>query len=311
MVRKVINVANLDLNLLVSLDALLQHKSVTKAAHQLSLSQPALSAALARLRRHFNDELLYRVGNEYHLTPLAAELRGRTGLALDGVERVFSAQPEFIPAQSTREFGVLISDYGITIMGDTLTRLFTDAAPHARLRFGPNTPDLVTRAEQTLVGTDLLLVPHGSVTDLPHQDLYRDRWVLIVSSDNESITDEVTVEDLRISPWVVVYHGQSAATLAERQLRVLGIEPNVQVVTESFLSVPTLVAGSNRIALLQEKLVRLLPLDSGLRALPCPVEVGELVQAMWWHPVYTRDPEHIFLRDIVVRAAHLATTELP
>ena len=61
-VRKVSSVANLDLNLLVSLDALLQHKSVTKAAQQLGLSQPALSAALSRLRRHFNDDLLYRVG---------------------------------------------------------------------------------------------------------------------------------------------------------------------------------------------------------------------------------------------------------
>ena len=307
--RKVISVASLDLNLLVSLDALVQHKSVTKAAQQLSLSQPALSASLARLRRHFGDELLYRVGNEYHLTPLAAELRQRTGLALDGVERVFSAQPEFDPAQSTREFGVLLSDYGITVLGDTLTRLFTESAPHARLRFRPTSPDLVARAEHTLVGTDLMLVPHGFVTDLPHTDLYRDRWVMIVSSDNENVAEELTIDNLKTSPWVVVFHGQSAATPADRQLRMLGIEPNVQVITENFLTVPNLIAGSNRIALLQEKLVRLLPLNSGLRTMTCPVEVGELVEAMWWHPVYDRDPEYIFLRDIVGRAAELATAE--
>ncbi|WP_308115813.1 LysR family transcriptional regulator [Rhodococcus sp. BP-241] len=308
--RKVISVANLDLNLLVSLDALLQQKSVTRAAQQLSLSQPALSAALARLRRHFNDELLYRVGNEYHLTPLAAELRQRAGLALDGVERVFAAQPEFDPAESTREFAVLVSDYGITVLGDTLAGLFAEAAPHARLRFQPTNPDLVARAEHTLVGTDLMLVPHGFVTDLPHRDLYRDRWVMVVSADNESATAEVTVDDLRSSPWVVVFHGQTAATPADRQLRMLGIEPKVQVVTENFLTVPGLVAGSNRIALLQEKLVRLLPLNSGVRTMPCPVDVGELVEAMWWHPVYDRDPEHVFLRDIVIRAADLATGEL-
>jgi DNA-binding transcriptional LysR family regulator len=309
-VRKVIGVSNLDLNLLVSLDALLQHKSVTKAAGQLGSSQPTLSAALARLRRHFNDELLYRVGNEYHLTPLAAELRQRARLALDGVERVFSAQPEFDPAESLREFDVLVSDYGITVLGDTLARLFTEAAPHARLRFRPTSPDSVARADQTLVGTDLMLVPHGFVTDLPHQDLYRDRWVMVVSSDNDTIGAEATVEDLKTSPWVVVFHGNSAATPADRQLRMLGIEPQVQIVTESFLTVPNLVAGSNRIALLQEQLVKLLPLNSGLRTMQCPVEVGELVEAMWWHPVYNRDPEHIFLREIVLRAAELATREL-
>ena len=307
--RKVTSVASLDLNLLVSLDALLQHKSVTNAARQLNLSQPALSAALARLRRHFDDELLYRVGNEYHLTPLAAELRQRAGLALDGVERVFSARPEFSPHESTREFGVLMSDYGITVLGETLAGLFAEAAPHARLRFSPTSPDLVARAEQTLVGTDLMLVPHGFVTDLPHRDLYRDRWVMIASSDNDHIGSTMSVDDLKNSPWVVVFHGQSAATPADRQLRMLGIEPNVQVITESFLTVPNLVAGSNRIALLQEKLVNLLPAGSGVRTMECPVELGALVDTMWWHPVYDRDPEHTFLRDIVVRAADAATAD--
>src|SRR3712207_7626736 len=70
-----VNLARLDLNLLVSLNALLQQRSVTRAAAQMGLSQPALSASLARLRRHFGDDLLTRVGNEYRLTPLAAQLK--------------------------------------------------------------------------------------------------------------------------------------------------------------------------------------------------------------------------------------------
>lgn len=69
------NLGNLDLNLLVSLDALLQERSVTRAAALLGLGQPALSASLAKLRRHFNDDLLFRVGNEYRLTPLAVQLK--------------------------------------------------------------------------------------------------------------------------------------------------------------------------------------------------------------------------------------------
>ena len=73
-------------------------------------------------------------------------------------------------------------------------------------------------------------------------------------------------------------------------MRMLGIEPHVQVVTENFLTVPGLVAGTERIALLQRRLVeRLLPpLD--VRGLPCPFPVAPLVEAMWWHPVYERDP---------------------
>ena len=297
------NLASLDLNLLVSLDALLQQRSVTRAASQMGLSQPALSASLGRLRRHFGDELLTRVGNEYRLTPLAVQLRDLARLALTGVERVFTAQPAFDPASSTREFSMLVSDYGVAVLGDTIAALLAEEAPNARLRLTANTPSAVDRADQILLSTDLLVLPHGFVSDLSHRDLYRDEWVCVVSTDNTAVGDELTVEHLETLPWVVTFHGPTAATPASRQMRMRGIEPNVQVITESFLTVPGLVAGSRRIALLQRRLVELLPPDIGLRALPPPVEVGQLVEAMWWHPVFDDDPEHAYLRDVVARAA--------
>jgi DNA-binding transcriptional LysR family regulator len=302
----VVNLASLDLNLLVSLDALLQQRSVTRAAEQMKLSQPALSASLARLRRHFGDELLTRAGNEYRLTPLAVQLRDLARIALTGVERVFTAQPEFDPLSSNREFSLLISDYGVAVLGDTIAALLAEEAPHARLRLTANTPSAVDRADQILLSTDLLVLPHGFVMDLSHRDLYRDEWVCVVSSDNASVEDELTVEHLETLPWVVTFHGPTAATPAARQMRMRGIEPNVQVITESFLTVPGLVAGSQRIALMQRRLVELLPLNIGLRALPPPVEVGPLVEAMWWHPAFDDDPEHAYLRDVVVRATQLA-----
>src|SRR3712207_6266298 len=301
-----VNLASLDLNLLVSLDALLQQRSVTRAAEQMRLSQPALSASLGRLRRHFGDELLSRVGNEYRLTPLAVQLRELARLALSGVERVFTAQTEFDPASSTREFSLLISDYGVAVLGDTIAALLAEEAPGARLRFIANTPSSVDRAEQVLLSTDLLVLPHGFVSDLSHRDLYRDEWVCLVSSDNADVDGELTVEHLRSLPWVVTFHGPTAATPAARQMRMRGIELNVQVVTESFLTVPGLVAGSGRIALLQRRLAELLPLNLGIRSLPPPVEVGQLVEAMWWHPAFDDDPEHAYLRDVVSRAVEQA-----
>jgi DNA-binding transcriptional LysR family regulator len=306
--RRVVTLPNLDLNLLIALDALLEQRGVTRAAQQLGLSQPALSASLARLRRHFGDELLARVGNEYRLTPLAAQLKPRVRLALEGVERVFTAQPEFDPAESTREFSVLLSDYACAVLGTPLAELLGSEAPRARLRLEHNTPGAVDSAEQTLLTTDLLVLPHGFVTDLPHADLVRDRWVIVVATDHPDVGDTLAVEQLEQLPWVATYYGPTASTPAARQMRMLGIEPRVQVVTESFLTVPRLVAGTRRIALLQERLVALLPGDAGVRALPCPFEVGPLIDAMWWHPVYDRDPEHAWFRDLVARAAATAGT---
>jgi DNA-binding transcriptional LysR family regulator len=301
-----VNLAGLDLNLLVALDALLQQVGVTRAAQQLGLSQPALSASLARLRRHFDDELLTRVGNQYRLTPMALQLKELTRVALAGVERVFAAQPTFDPASSTREFTLLVSDYAVVVLGDTVADLLAVEAPNTRLRLTPHSPAMVERAEQTLLGGQLMLMPHGFVYDLSHIDLYRDEWVCIVTADNPVITSGLTVEHLETLPWVATYHGQTASTPAALQMRMLGIEPHIQVVTENFLTVPTLVAGSDRIAVLQRRLVDLLPLNSGIRALPCPFEAGPLVEAAWWHPVYDNDPEHQYLRDVVARAAEQA-----
>ncbi len=304
------NLASLDLNLLVSLDALLQERSVTRAAARMGLSQPALSASLARLRRHFGDELLSRAGNEYRLTPLAVQLKDLARIALSGVERVFTAQPEFDPASSTREFTLLVSDYVVAVLGDTVVGLLAEEAPHTRLRLSTHSPAVVDRAEQALLSADLLFLPPGFLTDLSRRDLYRDEWVCVVAADNPVADAGLTVDDLETLPWVATYHGPTASTPAARQMRMLGIEPRVQVVTESFLTVPALVSGSDRIALLQERLVQLLPLDVGVRALAPPFELGPLVEAMWWHPVYDRDPEHEFFRNLVLRAAHQATEPL-
>src|SRR3954469_19923515 len=301
-----VNIASLDLNLLVSLDALLQQRSVTRAAARMGLSQPALSASLARLRRHFGDELLARTGNEYRLTPLAVQLKELVRIALSGVERVFTAQPEFEPASSTREFNLLVSDYVVAILGDTLAELLGEEAPNTRLRLTPHSPAMVERADQVLLTADLMLLPRGFITDLSHCDLYRDEWVCVVASDNPVVTDGLTVEDLETLPWVVTYHGQTASTSAARQMRMLGIEPRVQIVNEDFLTVPGLISGSDRIALLQRRLVDVLPLNTGIRALPVPFEVSPLIEAMWWHPVFDDDPEHSYLRDVVMRAAEQA-----
>src|SRR6478752_7841326 len=102
--------SRLDLNLLVALDALLTERSVTRAAERLHLSQPALSASLARLRNHFNDPILARRGNAYELTPLALRLSEHTTIALDAARRVFESQATWSPRDSTREFSIYGSE---------------------------------------------------------------------------------------------------------------------------------------------------------------------------------------------------------
>lgn len=294
--------ASLDLNLLVALDALLQEASVTKAASRLGLSQPALSASLARLRRHFDDELLKRVGNSYELTPLAIQLKQRTGVALDTVQRVFASQPVFDPATAHREFTVLASDYAMAVVGQPVSRLLHERAPQLRLRLRQHTPYLIDHAPETLRTVDGLLLPHGFLADLPRTDLYEDQWMCLVASGNPAVGAALTMANLAELPWAMTYHEPTAFTPAARQLQMLGVEPQVQVVVESFLALPYVIAGTDRIALVQAQLAARLVATGDVRVLPCPFDAVPLVQALWWHPMNERDPAHIWLRQLFVEA---------
>ncbi|MFC7340146.1 LysR family transcriptional regulator [Saccharopolyspora griseoalba] len=298
---------NLDLNLLPSLDALLEERNVSRAADRVGVSQPSMSAALGKLRRHFGDELLQRSGNRYHLTALAAQLAGRTKAALAGVERVFDAAPDFDPAASRREFTLFTSDYAALVLGRQLSELVAERAPHARLHFEQNVPQVVEHIDEALRTVDGIMMPHGFLDELPAQDLYTDEWVCVVSEDNERIGEPPTLDDLAELPWVATYRGPHAYTPAIRQLKMLGIEPHVQVAVESFLAVPFLISGTPRVALLQKTLARRLGPSADVRALPCPWDVLPLPEAFWWHPLHDADPAHLWLREVLREAGRQVT----
>ena len=133
MPRPVAHLANLDLNLLVPLRELLRERSVTRAAERLGVTQPAASAALSRLRRHFGDELLVRDRGEYTMTALGAQLAEQVGPVCDAAERLFAATADFDPATSEREFTLVMADYAIVVMGEAQSQVIARAAPRARL----------------------------------------------------------------------------------------------------------------------------------------------------------------------------------
>ena len=293
------NLATLDLNLLTALQALLEERNVTRAGTRLGLSQPAMSAALARLRKHFGDELLSRAGNTYTLTPLGSALLELTVTACDLMERVFTCQASFDPSHERREFTLLASDYAVAVFGTELARVVHDEAPGVRLRFRQVGPTLIESIGTSLSSVDGLLIPHGVISGFPSVDLYRDRWVCLVSEDHPDIGDRLTLDDLARLPWAVYQRTHDAP--AARQLSLLGIDARVEVSVEAFQLLPAMVAGTARVALIQERLAARLGSPSRVRTLPCPFDAVPLNEAMWWHPVHTRDAAHSWLRETAAR----------
>ena len=269
----------------------------------LGLSQPALSASLGRLRRYFDDELLRRVGNAYELTPLAVILAERTSKALNAAGQVFTVQASFEPRSSEREFSLHLSDYAMSVLSVHLARITRAEAPGVRMRMHQLNTTVVENASAVLRESDGIVLPHGFLDSMPHQDLFTDTFVCLVSADNDQVGAEVSPELLVRLPMVVAYKDSSGGNTAVHHLRMAGIEPSIDTVTDSFLTVPFLVAGTDRIALVPALLARRFEALGDVRAFPCPLPTGELVDALWWHPIHDEDPGHLWFRDLLRRAA--------
>ncbi|WP_156761520.1 LysR family transcriptional regulator [Microbacterium karelineae] len=298
--------SRLDLNLLVSLDALLTERSVTRAAERLHLSQPALSASLARLRTHFGDPILARRGNTYELTPFAVRLSEHTTGALEAVRRIFESEASWDPAESTREFSIYGSDYGFVTIGRVASRLAAERAPGVRFRFMLHNPTIVDDAANRLRSADGMIIPHGYLSGLPWTDLWHDDWVAVVSETHgDDTADALSMDDLEARPFVMTYQSRSAFTSAVRQLQQLGIEPRTAAVVESFLALPHFVAGTNRVGLVQAALAPIVRQTEGVRVVKLPFDATPLVNALWWHPAHDRDPEHAWMRALLEEAGRL------
>ena len=297
------NLARLDLNLVIALRALLEERNVTRAGRRVGLSQPAMSAALGRLRRHFDDELLARVSGGYELTPLGSALLERTANACEMLERVFSSQSEFDPETETREFTLLGSDYGTMIFGAELARTLHHEAPGIRLIFQQSTPAVVESTGTLLSTVDGLLLPHGIIDDFPAVELFQDKWVCIVADDHPDVGEALTMDDLARLPWAVYQRPYDAPVT--RQLSMIGISPQVEVSVQTFQLLPHFVAGTRRVALIQERLATLLAGTAAVRIMPCPFAAVPLQEALWWHPLHARDAAHSWLREVCARVGRM------
>ncbi|GAA0906215.1 MULTISPECIES: LysR family transcriptional regulator [Streptomyces violaceusniger group] len=282
---------------LQALHALLSELSVTAAAARLERTQPTLSKSLRRLRRHFGDPLLERAGNSYRLTAFAERLRPLVAAAVTAVDRTFAAETTFSPETSTRTFTIVSSDHGIATAGAELLLRVRSLAPGVGLRFMPVSAELLEHEDKYLRNVDGVLLPHGYLTRASSLDVHTDRWVCVVSADNQFVGDRLTRQDLERLPWIATFADQAGRPPAWRQLELLGIIRRVVAVAESFLVVPRLVRGTDAIGVVPGRVAA--TEGAGIRVLEFPFEVVPLIEAFWWHPVHDADPGHRWLRGVL------------
>jgi DNA-binding transcriptional LysR family regulator len=293
-----------DLNLLVALDALLTERNVTRAAERLNLGQSAASAALARLREYFHDELLVPSGREMRLTALGQSLLEPVRATLRQAQATIQLQPGFDPATSERHFTIATSDYVTKVLLFDVVRLLAEQAPHVRLSITRRTTDALARLERGEV--DLLIVPENyPASPHPWAPLFEDEYVGIAWAGHPGLPKRPRLKDYLAWPHVVSRQRETRPYAFEDAYLPAGVpERPTDVFVDDFISLPDLVVGTPRLATVQRRLAeRAVQRGLPLRLWPVPFPIPNLQETMRWHATADQDPALAWLRDMVQASA--------
>lgn len=273
---------HLDLNLLVTLEALLVEQNVTRAATRLHLSQPAVSARLGRLRDLFDDPLLIPAQRGMTPTAKALEVLGPLRSALDQVRATVARQHNFNQARARLTVAIACTDYLQVALVQPLVLRLRKQAPGVRVAL--RGLDMSRLGAQMANGeVDLaLMTPSAAASSLRARHLFDERYVLIGRRGHPKLRRHITVAQFaQLEHVVVSLRGGDFVTPVDAALAALGHKRSVVLSASSFLFLPQIVAQSDLVALVPRRLV--LDRADQLRIVECPFPVEGFEVGMLWH----------------------------
>ena len=303
-----VDLARLDLNLLVALDALLQERSVTRAAARIGIGQSAMSASLARLRRLFDDELLTRAPDGMRPTPRAIALAEPLRGVLRGVQALVHREEHFDPATLERTFTVSLPDSLEILLGPRLVAHLRTHAPGIRLLLrSVEAVRILDELDADRVDLALGFFTRGQVHH-KQRLLYRDSYVVLFNADLVGLEAPIGLDEYLRFPHVLTSLRETAHGVVDDALAKIGRSRVLAVTTPRFLVVPSLVRAAPLLATMHARLATSFAGSLGLSVSPVPVPLDEVAVSMLWHTSYDRDPAHRWLRNLLVQLSGENTT---
>jgi len=290
--------ADMDLNLLVALDALLLEANVSRAAMRIGLSQPATSHALQRLRDVLGDPLLVRVGARMELTPRAQALRGPLAQALDQVRGLFVADG-FDPSSSERRFRLMMPDLAVELLVPPLMAKIAALAPNVQIDIVPWRGPAIFHAEFART-IDMVISIGNAFKGFHRQLLYTDSDALAVRRGHPSGASLKRRADfLRAKHVAVVIRGNSA-DLIDGWLLQQGIERQIALTVPGYLEALHVAARTDLVAFVPRRLIAALAKPLALATIAPPLDPGIDEQFMFTPTRAQYDPGSIWLRRIML-----------
>ena len=294
-----IDLKGIDLNLLVSLNTLVEEANVTRAAARLNVSQPALSAQLARLRDLFHDPLLVpsRTGRGMVLTARALELRIPLRVVLNDIKTVIKQSPAFDPMAADRSFAIAASDNATVVLGIRLAeRIQKIAGPGVRISFRSPSSDLIA-AQLERGEIDLLIGSERMVpSDMKTRILVDERYLMAQRKGHPRGRKPLDLKAYcSLSHILVSTSGGSFRGDIDEQLERIGRRRRVVLSIYQFILAPMFLGVTDYVATLPAQFAK--RFAGELDTFELPFKARGFTLSAAWHPRNQADPGHVWLRN--------------
>ncbi len=287
------------MNLLVVFDAMIEHRSVTRAAEAIGLSQPAMSAAVARLRNWFDDPLFVKTGAEMKATPRALALAKPVRRVIETVKDEILQKSGFDPEKTDRTFTILMPDIAeVNFLPKLLARL-SQVAPNARLRtISKSRPGAAEALESGEAELAMGYFPDLHKAGFFRQKLFDTPHVCIVRADHPTVGDKLTAKQyLDLSHAVVQPDGREH--VFELFLDQRGLKRRVLLKLSHFMSLLPVIESSDLIATVPLDLAEVCQRYANIRVLDAPIKSPVIAVSQFWHRRFHKDPANVWIRGVI------------
>lgn len=288
-----------DLNLLITLEAVLAEGSVARAAQRLGLSPSAMSRALARLRETTGDPLLVRAGRGLVPTPRAMELRDQVSQLVQDAKMVLRPAEKINLKQLVRTFTIRTREGFVENFGSDLIARVSEEAPNVQLCFIQKPNKESTSLREATVDLETGVVGKTTSPEVRTQALFRDRFIGVVRMGHMLSKSEITPSSYARGQHICVSRRGLDKGPIDEALKPFGIERKIVAIVGGFSTALALVRNSDLITSVPERQTE--NLRVGLYSFPLPLPTPEFTLSLLWHPRMDADPAHRWFRSLVLK----------
>lgn len=288
----------MDLKLLTVFDEVYKTRSVSRAGDNLDMAQSSISIALARLRRHFGDPLFVRTSEGMQPTPHATTLVAPIRQALELLRGITRQQAGFEPAKAHRTFRICMTDISHLVLLPALINRLRDIAPSINVEIthiSAQTPKMLEAGEADLAVGFMPQLESGFY----QQKLFDQNFSCVVRRDHPRVHSRLTQSMFKRENHVVVTAAGTGHTLVEEKLEQLGIRRNVALRLPNFLGIGGLVASTDLMVTVPQRVAETLHRIADVKLLPPPFELPVFAIKQHWHDRFQQDPANRWLRSVI------------